>query len=43
MAFDGEAGMNDPGEIARLSGAAFAKLVEIMQKLRAPGGCPWDR
>src|SRR5215468_4022621 len=21
----------------------FARLVEIMQRLRAPGGCPWDR
>ncbi len=43
MAANGEAGMNDPKEVARLSGEAFAKLVEIMQKLRAPGGCPWDR
>lgn len=25
------------------TGAAFARLVEIMQQLRAPGGCPWDR
>jgi MazG family protein len=23
--------------------AAFATLVEIMARLRAPGGCPWDR
>jgi MazG family protein len=23
--------------------AGFARLVEIMAKLRAPGGCPWDR
>ncbi len=22
---------------------AFQQLVEIMQRLRAPGGCPWDR
>jgi tetrapyrrole methylase family protein/MazG family protein len=22
---------------------AFAELVQIMEKLRAPGGCPWDR
>ena len=21
----------------------FAKLCEIVAKLRAPGGCPWDR
>jgi tetrapyrrole methylase family protein/MazG family protein len=25
------------------AGAAFARLVELMQRLRAPGGCPWDR
>ena len=24
-------------------GEAFARLVEIMARLRAPGGCPWDR
>jgi MazG family protein len=24
-------------------GPAFARLVEIMARLRAPGGCPWDR
>jgi tetrapyrrole methylase family protein / MazG family protein len=24
-------------------GAAFERLVEIMARLRAPGGCPWDR
>ena len=24
-------------------GDAFARLVEIMARLRAPGGCPWDR
>ncbi|MGH9518543.1 MAG: nucleoside triphosphate pyrophosphohydrolase [Terriglobales bacterium] len=23
--------------------AAFARVVEIMRRLRAPGGCPWDR
>jgi MazG family protein len=28
----------------KLSAAAgFARLVEIMAQLRAPGGCPWDR
>src|SRR5271154_5661644 len=28
----------------RLSpGPGFARLVEIMARLRAPGGCPWDR
>src|SRR5258708_513653 len=25
------------------AGAKFTRLVEIMAKLRAPGGCPWDR
>jgi MazG family protein len=24
------------------AGSAFAKLVAIMARLRAPGGCPWD-
>src|SRR5262245_58002681 len=24
-------------------GKAFAALVSIMARLRAPGGCPWDR
>ena len=24
-------------------GAGFTRLVEIMARLRAPGGCPWDR
>src|SRR6266853_2255017 len=25
------------------AGPGFARLVEIMARLRAPGGCPWDR
>jgi MazG family protein len=25
------------------AGARFQRLVEIMARLRAPGGCPWDR
>lgn len=25
------------------AGAAFARLCRIMARLRAPGGCPWDR
>ena len=25
------------------AGEAFAELVRIMERLRAPGGCPWDR
>ncbi len=27
----------------KAAGEQFAELVKIMQKLRAPGGCPWDR
>jgi MazG family protein len=26
-----------------VNGEKFARLVEIMARLRAPGGCPWDR
>ncbi len=25
------------------SGRAFGELVDVMKRLRAPGGCPWDR
>jgi tetrapyrrole methylase family protein/MazG family protein len=25
------------------AGAAFARFVELIARLRAPGGCPWDR
>ncbi len=33
-----------PSSEPKLSaGDAFQRLVEIMQRLRAPGGCPWDR
>jgi MazG family protein len=28
---------------SRTAGEKFARLVEIMARLRAPGGCPWDR
>jgi MazG family protein len=31
--------LNEP----RQAGAKFTRLVEIMARLRAPGGCPWDR
>jgi MazG family protein len=30
-------------EFASEAGEEFARLVSIMAKLRAPGGCPWDR
>ncbi|MGA2130792.1 MAG: nucleoside triphosphate pyrophosphohydrolase [Bryobacteraceae bacterium] len=29
--------------MAPTAGEKFQKLVEIMARLRAPGGCPWDR
>src|SRR5438128_1587017 len=32
-----------PSEPKLSPGDGFARLVEIMAKLRAPGGCPWDR
>ena len=28
---------------ATITGEKFAELVELISKLRAPGGCPWDR
>ena len=28
---------------AERPGAAFEALVELIARLRAPGGCPWDR
>src|SRR5581483_6346226 len=34
-------GMNQKS--ANGAGAKFQRLVEIMARLRAPGGCPWDR
>lgn len=30
-------------ERSKAAGQKFAELVEIMARLRAPGGCPWDR
>jgi nucleoside triphosphate diphosphatase len=30
-------------EITTASGSVFAEAVAIMHRLRAPGGCPWDR
>lgn len=35
---------NEPKLPAKLpAGAGFARLVEIMARLRSPDGCPWDR
>ena len=31
------------GEVEELRMTTFEKLCEIVAKLRAPGGCPWDR
>lgn len=33
----------DVGGTSARAGEAFARLVEVMARLRAPGGCPWDR
>ena len=32
-----------PTEPKLSAAAGFARLVEIMDRLRSPGGCPWDR
>ena len=34
-----------PNRVSRVAnpGPAFAKLAAVMARLRAPGGCPWDR
>lgn len=34
---------NAPGESAPAAAAQFQRLVDIMARLRAPDGCPWDR
>ena len=34
---------NKPAPRVLNAGPAFAKLVAVMARLRAPGGCPWDR
>jgi MazG family protein len=31
------------GSSAKLAGEEFTELVELISRLRAPGGCPWDR
>ena len=35
--------MTDRREPVPSAAEGFARLVEIMARLRAPGGCPWDR
>ncbi|PYP82315.1 MAG: nucleoside triphosphate pyrophosphohydrolase [Blastocatellia bacterium AA13] len=32
-----------PNDVAEAAGESFRKLVELIARLRAPGGCPWDR
>jgi len=31
------------GSSTKLAGEEFTRLVELISRLRAPGGCPWDR
>src|SRR6185436_10188610 len=31
------------GDLPPNTGESFQRLVEIMARLRGPGGCPWDR
>ena len=38
-----KAGRPSPDAVARDAGLAFRELVAIMQRLRGPKGCPWDR
>jgi MazG family protein len=33
----------EPSPAASEAGQAFARFVELIARLRAPGGCPWDR
>jgi MazG family protein len=33
----------DPSPEAAEAGALFARFVQLIARLRAPGGCPWDR
>jgi len=35
--------MNSSPDSNNANAAAFTRLVEIVARLRAPGGCPWDR
>src|SRR3569833_1670520 len=35
--------MNSPQKQTSKAPEAFAEAVAIMARLRAPGGCPWDR
>jgi hypothetical protein len=32
-----------PSPAASDAGTVFARFVELIARLRAPGGCPWDR
>jgi MazG family protein len=35
--------MADESVLADAAGRAFSRLVSLIARLRAPGGCPWDR
>jgi len=39
----GESSELSSGSLSASTGERFARLVEIMFRLRAPDGCPWDR
>src|ERR1700746_3295881 len=38
-----ETSPRDVPPLAAQDGSTLPRLVEIMQRLLAPGGCPWDR
>ncbi len=38
----GAGGSTTRSRAAGAAGAAFAELVDVMDRLRSPGGCPWD-
>lgn len=40
---DANAGFSYRGFMTQHAGEAFQKLVDIIARLRAPDGCPWDR
>jgi tetrapyrrole methylase family protein/MazG family protein/ATP diphosphatase len=35
--------MSEPKPLAAQDGRTLPELVEVMQRLLAPDGCPWDR
>jgi MazG family protein len=39
----GSARKSSPRRVPNSAGKEFQKLVDVMKRLRGPGGCPWDR